>query len=436
MKKAIAALILLTMVFGLWGGLGVASATATPVAVGQSASDFTATLLNGIPFQLSSYLGKVVIVNVWASWCGPCISEIPDLQKLSEAYPETLVVLGLNNQETRDTVRQFVADNNLTYPQAMDENGTLINSIFPTQYIPYTVVIDPTGVVTQAEAGGQSYDVFDAWYQEAAASLPDTSSGTSAVTATAKPKATITPTATPKASPASTLSGLICTPVSDSLSYELKWSDQVDGLSYDVDVTPSGSPRSFLTSTAIGTSITVDNLLPETEFTITVTEPISGKSVSQTLTTGSVGKYTEFGAVPNMANFIYVKIADLAKSDNNIRKAKYSKIKTVKPDALPLSGTDAYYFMYLKWTYGKSSPDHFTNMAFFLQTPDNELYCTSVYDYFSGTPSPRYYWYWYVDVSDIISSYQADHAAFQSGKYTIWIYYNGLFFRKSNFTVK
>ena len=153
MKKAIAALILLTMVFGLWGGLGVASATATPVAVGQSASDFTATLLNGIPFQLSSYLGKVVIVNVWASWCGPCISEIPDLQKLSEAYPETLVVLGLNNQETWDTVSQFVADNNLTYPQATDESGTLINSVFPTQYIPYTVVIDPNGVVTQAEAG-------------------------------------------------------------------------------------------------------------------------------------------------------------------------------------------------------------------------------------------------------------------------------------------
>ena len=436
MKKAIATLILLTMVFGLWGGLEVACASVSPVQVGQRAFDFTATLLDGSSFQLSDYLGKVVFVNVWASWCGPCVNEIPDLQKLSEAYPETLVVLGLNNQETQQTASQFVADNSLTYPQASDENGTLINSVFPTQYIPYTVVIDPNGVVTQAEAGGQSYDVFDAWYQEAAANLPETSSVAPTATAPSKPMATLKPTTTPKAPSASTLSGLTCTPVSDSLSYLLQWTDQADGLSYDVDITPSGSPRSFLTSTATEKTITVDNLLPDTEYTFTVTEPISGKTVSQTLTTGSVGKYTEFGAVPNMANFIYVKIPDLVKAENNIRKAKYSKIKTVKTDALPLSGIDAYYFMYLKWTYGKSSPDHFTNMTFFLQTPDNELYCTSVYEYFTGTPSPRYYWYWYVDVSDIISSYQADHATFQPGKYTIWIYYNALFFRKSNFTVK
>ena len=433
MKKTVATLILLTMVFGLWGGLGVASASATPVQVGQSASDFTATLLDGSTFQLSDCLGKVVIVNVWATWCGPCTGEIPDLQKLSEAYPDTLVVLGLNNLEDEQTVSRFVSDYGLTYPQALDEAGSLINSIFPTQYIPYSIVIDPTGVVTQAESGSQSYDVFQSWYEDAAANL---SAAASSPTATAKPMATLQPTATPKAAAASTLSGLTCTPVSDSLSYQLQWLDDAEGLSYDVVVTPSGSPRSYLTVTAEGTSVTVDNLLPKTEFTITVTEPISGKSVSQTLTTGSVGKYTEYGAVPNMANFIYVKNDDLVKAENNIRKAKYTKVQTVKASTLPQSGLDAYYFMYLKWTYGKSSPDHYTNMTFFLQTPENELYCTSVYDYFSGTPSPRYYWYWYVDVSDIIRSYQTDHTAFQPGKYTIWIYYNALNFRKSNFTIK
>jgi len=238
------------------------------------------------------------------------------------------------------------------------------------------------------------------------------------------------------ASSASTLSALTCTPVADSLSYDLRWTDQADGLTYTVTVTPADAPRSYLTQTVTGKTLTVNNLLPDTGFTFTVTEDDSGKSVSQTLTTGSVGKYTEYGAVPNMANFLYVKSADFIKANYNIRKAKYTKIQTVKAASLPAAGSEYYYLAYLKWTYAKKSPDHSTDMAFFLQTPEHEIYCYDTSEYFSGTPAPRYYWYWYVDVSDIVAAYQTDHAEFQKGKYTLWIYYNGLFFRKNNFTVK
>ena len=75
-------------------------------------------------------------------------------------------------------------------------------------------------------------------------------------------------------------------------------------------------------------------------------------------------------------------------------------------------------------------------MAYFLQTPDNELYCYAVDEFFTSTPSPQYYWYWYVDVTDIVSAYQTDHTSFQKGKYSLWVYYDALFFRKSEFTIK
>lgn len=424
MKKGKAWLLLLVLVMGLLGSLGTAGAAGNAVQVGQKATDFSAPLLDGSSFKLSDSLGKVVFVNVWASWCGPCASEVPDLQKLAEAYPDTLVVLGLNNQESKATVSQFVTANSLTYPQALDTDGTLNNTVFPSQYIPYTIVIDPTGVVTQAVTGSQSYDTFQSWYQSAASRL----SPTPAPTAAASPSTA--------SSPMSTLGALTCTPQAGTLNVDLQWTDQADGLRYTVTVTPAGSPRSYLTETVTAKKYTVQNLLPDTEFTFTVTESSSKKSVSKTLTTGSVGKYSEFGAVPNMANFIYVKNADFLKAEYNIRKAKYTKIKTVKATTMPAAFTDAYYLMYLKWTYAKSSPDHTTSMAYFLQTPDNELYCYAVDEFFTSTPSPQYYWYWYVDVTDIVSAYQTDHSSFQKGKYSLWVYYNALFFRKSEFTIK
>ena len=87
MKKGKAWLLLLVLVMGLLGSLGTAVAAGDAVQVGQKAPDFSSPLLDGSSFKLSDSLGKVVFVNVWASWCGPCASEVPDLQKLAEAYP-------------------------------------------------------------------------------------------------------------------------------------------------------------------------------------------------------------------------------------------------------------------------------------------------------------------------------------------------------------
>lgn len=165
MKKVFAG-IALAMVF--W--LGASAAGSVAVEVGQKASNFTVQLVDGSEFTLSDYAGKVVFVNIWATWCGPCVAEIPDLQQLAEQYPDTLVVLGINWGEDEQVIRNFAGSNHLTYPQAADIGCGLIDAMFPTRAIPYTVVINPAGVVTYAASGAESYKKFKTLYSEALAS--------------------------------------------------------------------------------------------------------------------------------------------------------------------------------------------------------------------------------------------------------------------------
>ena len=170
MKKTFLPMLLLLLV--LAAGTGAASIIAYPVEFGEMACDFTATLLDGSPFTLSDCRGKVVFVNIWASWCGPCVEEISDLKQLADAHPDTLVVLGVNYGEDEQTVRNFIAANNITYPQAADEGFALINAVFPTRGIPYTIVIDPTGIVAGTEVGPRSYDRLNAMYDAAMINTP------------------------------------------------------------------------------------------------------------------------------------------------------------------------------------------------------------------------------------------------------------------------
>lgn len=178
------------------------------------------------------------------------------------------------------------------------------------------------------------------------------------------------------------------------------------------------------------------NLLPDTEFLITITETRSKKSVSKTLKTGSVNKYKEYGAVPNMANVLYVTNEDYQKDDDAYQKSKYqNKITTIKASNVP-KVSEAYFYIYLKWTYAQKSPEHTTNMLIFLQTPTNAIYYQTNTETFEGTPDRRWYWWWYVPIDSIMESYQDDHPQMEKGEYNVWVFFNNLFFRKTSFTIK
>ena len=139
----------------------------SPVAEGQEASDFEVTLTDGTTFKLSDQRGKAVLVNLWATWCPPCVAEMPDLQKLSEDYAEELVVLGVNVGDTAEDAAAFMEENGYTYPMYVDADYTLALSMFPSPYIPFTVVIDPNGVVTAIHSGLATYETFQEYVDAA-----------------------------------------------------------------------------------------------------------------------------------------------------------------------------------------------------------------------------------------------------------------------------
>ena len=145
--------------------------SSAPAKVGREAPDFEVETLDGETFRLSDCRGKVVYLNIWATWCPPCVAEIPFIQALSEAHPDDLVVIGVSMEPEQD-VRDFVAENGLTYSFAIDD-GSIGGVLYPTYYIPNSVFIDPNGVITSMETGGTDYETMEARFNEALANASD-----------------------------------------------------------------------------------------------------------------------------------------------------------------------------------------------------------------------------------------------------------------------
>ena len=118
---------------------------------GTEMPDFSMELLSGETFTLSEHQGRVVLVNFWATWCGPCVGELPDFQQLQQDYAEDLVILAVNCGEDAKAVESFLAENGYTFAVCADEayrwGGFLTG-------IPYTVVIGPDGTVAATQLGG------------------------------------------------------------------------------------------------------------------------------------------------------------------------------------------------------------------------------------------------------------------------------------------
>src|SRR5262249_5321100 len=112
--------------------------------------------VNSPPLTLASLRGKVVLLNFWASWCGPCVAELPQVQKAHELFAaKGLVVIGVHhNSVPAEEVRKFVQQQGLTFPVALDNREGATCGGYNVTRLPTVILIDRGGRMTQSFAGG------------------------------------------------------------------------------------------------------------------------------------------------------------------------------------------------------------------------------------------------------------------------------------------
>lgn len=130
------------------------SATArTPQpAVDYPAPDFTLTTLDGQSFALSAAQGKPIVLNFWATWCGPCQRELPALQAAAERYGDQVLIVGVDQGEEPATVQTYVDKLGLTFAIPLDAEFA-VSELYTVRGLPTTFFIDRQGVIRQMWLG-------------------------------------------------------------------------------------------------------------------------------------------------------------------------------------------------------------------------------------------------------------------------------------------
>lgn len=135
----ITALFLLFMALTLGSCKGSGNAGQGP---GQIAPEITGIGLNGKPASLSDYSGKVILLNFWATWCGPCVEELPALERVYEKLKDSgFVVIGVAIDDTESDVIEYRDQYKLTFPLIIDHSG-LAKRSYGIQGVPETFVLD------------------------------------------------------------------------------------------------------------------------------------------------------------------------------------------------------------------------------------------------------------------------------------------------------
>ena len=125
----------------------------SPAAQGSVAPDFSLADLDGNPIRLSDLRGRPVVLNFWASWCGPCVEEFPLLREAAVRHAaDGLVVIGVVFQDRSEAARDFMARNGATWQAAMDP-GERVASAYGILGPPETFFIDRDGTIEARHIG-------------------------------------------------------------------------------------------------------------------------------------------------------------------------------------------------------------------------------------------------------------------------------------------
>jgi thiol-disulfide isomerase/thioredoxin len=132
-------------------------------AVGKPARlDFKLKDMNGVDVKLDSFKGKVILLNFWATWCGPCKAEIPSLVELQEKYADDLVVLGFSVDDTPEKMKPYSEEYKVNYPLLVGNGREDVQNAFgPLLGIPVSVIIGRDGIIAKKHTGIATKEQFE-----------------------------------------------------------------------------------------------------------------------------------------------------------------------------------------------------------------------------------------------------------------------------------
>lgn len=142
------------------------SELASGAAVGERLPDFSVDTLNGTAFQLSSHRGSVVILNLWATWCGPCVQELPYFEAFLAQHPDA-AVLAVHSGPIVEDVPAWVSAHDYSLPFAVDDSGALTALLGASSMLPHTLVLDGDGIVIYNAPGAVSPELLESLYLRA-----------------------------------------------------------------------------------------------------------------------------------------------------------------------------------------------------------------------------------------------------------------------------
>jgi peroxiredoxin len=160
MKGALrTAVVVLVVVAAAFAYVRLAANKGYALKAGADAPGFRLESLAGGEVDLASQRGKVVVLNFWATWCPPCVAEMPSLERLHRALsPEGLAVVTVSTDEDEAELRSFVSQRGLTLPVLLDPGGRVAGGAYRTTGYPETFLLDRDGRVLRHVVGPAEWD--------------------------------------------------------------------------------------------------------------------------------------------------------------------------------------------------------------------------------------------------------------------------------------